>query len=191
MLEGVNIGVALTGSFCTIQKTLKEIENIKNMGANITPIVSEHVRTMDTRFGKASDIVERLEDIAGKKVITSIIEAERIGPQKLFEIMLIAPCTGNTMSKLANSIIDTTVTMAAKAHLRNQNPLVLSIATNDGLGNSACNIGKVLNLKNVYLVPFGQDDCVKKPNSLVAKTELIAQTLEEALKGRQIQPVIV
>ena len=191
MIKDVNIGIALTGSFCTIKDTITQIENIKNEGANITIIVSEHVMSMDTRFGKASDIIKKLEDISEKKVIASITEAERIGPKKLFEIMLIAPCTGNTMAKLANSIIDTTVTMSAKAHLRNIRPLVLSIATNDGLGNSAMNIAKLINIKNIYFVPFGQDDHIKKPNSLVAKSNLSITTLKEALNGNQIQPILV
>ena len=191
MLKGKKIGIALTGSFCTINEILKEIENIKNMGALITPIVSEHVKTMDTRFGKSKDTIKKLEDISKNNVISSIQEAEQIGPKKMFDIMLIAPCTGNTMAKLANSIIDTTVTMAAKAHLRNQRPLVLSMATNDGLGNSAINIGKLLNLKNIYIVPFGQDSYDKKPNSLVSKSNLIVKTLEDALENKQIQPILL
>lgn len=191
MLDGVNIGVALTGSFCTIKDSIRQIEKIKSLGGGVTAIVSEHVRTMDTRFGKASDIIKQLEDITKKDVISSISDAERIGPNKLFDIMLIAPCTGNTLGKLANSIIDTAVTMAAKSHLRNQRPLVLSIATNDGLGNSAYNIGRIINQKNIYLVPFGQDDHKNKPNSLIAKVDMIIPTLEEALKGKQIQPVLM
>lgn len=191
MLDGIKIGVALTGSFCTISNSIREIEKIKSKGAIVTAIVSEHVRSMDTRFGKASDILKQLEDITNKKVISSIPDAERIGPNKLFDIMLIAPCTGNTLAKIANSIVDTTVTMAAKSHIRNQRPLVLSIATNDGLGNSACNIGKVINQKNIYLVPFGQDDHKNKPNSLIAKVDMIVPTIEEALSGKQIQPVLI
>ena len=191
MLEGKNIGIALTGSFCTINDSINEIDKIKNDGAKVTAIVSEHVRTMDTRFGKASDIIEKLRSITKREVISSINQAERVGPDKLFDIMLIAPCTGNTLAKIANSIIDTTVTMAAKSHLRNQRPLVLSIATNDGLGNSAYNIGKIINQKNIYLVPFGQDDHKNKPNSLVAKTNMIIPTLEKALEGKQIQPVLM
>ena len=190
MLKDIKIGIALTGSFCTINEIIGEIENIKDMGAVITPIVSEHVKTMDTRFGKANDTIKKLEEISENHVISSIQEAEQIGPKKMFDIMLIAPCTGNTMAKLANSVIDTTVTMAAKAHLRNQRPLVLSMATNDGLGNSAVNIGKLISLKNIYLVPFGQDNYEKKPNSLVAKSNLIVNTLEEALNGNQIQPIL-
>lgn len=190
MLKDIKIGIALTGSFCTINEIIGEIENIKDMGAMITPIVSEHVKTMDTRFGKANDTIKKLEEISENHVISSIQEAEQIGPKKMFDIMLIAPCTGNTMAKLANSVIDTTVTMAAKAHLRNQRPLVLSMATNDGLGNSAVNIGKLISLKNIYLVPFGQDNYEKKPNSLVAKSNLIVNTLEEALNGNQIQPIL-
>lgn len=191
MLDGIKIGVALTGSFCTIGNSIREIEKIKSKGAIVTAIVSEHVRSMDTRFGKASDILKQLEDITNKKVISSIPDAERIGPNKLFDIMLIAPCTGNTLAKIANSIVDTTVTMAAKSHRRNLKPLVLSIATNDGLGNSACNIGKVINQKNIYLVPFGQDDHKNKPNSLIAKVDMIIPTIEEALEGKQIQPVLI
>lgn len=190
-LKGLKIGFALTGSFCTIEEALIQMEKIKNEGAEIFPIVSEIVFKTDTRFGKASDNIDRIEKITGKKVVANIVDAEPIGPKVNLDILVVLPCTGNTTAKIANAVTDTSVTMAVKAHLRNLKPVVLSIATNDGLSNNAKNIGKVLNMKNVYVVPFGQDDPQKKPNSLIAKTNLIIPTIEHALSGKQIEPVLV
>ncbi|MCX8129993.1 MAG: dipicolinate synthase subunit B [Clostridia bacterium] len=191
LLNGLKVGFALTGSFCTIAKVIPEIKRIVNEGAEVYPIISESVDRFDTRFGKAEDWKIELRSITGKEIITTIVDAEPIGPKSYLDILVVAPCTGNTASKLANAITDTTVTMACKAHLRNQKPLVLAISTNDGLGCNAKNIGSVLNMKNVYFVPFGQDDPLKKCNSLMAKTEMILPTVIEALKGRQIQPLLV
>ena len=189
-LKGINVGFAMTGSYCTFSSVIPQIENLVAEEAVVYPIMSENASKTDTRFGKAEDFKYRIEEITGKPVISTIFAAEPIGPKNILDIMVIAPCTGNTISKLANGITDTAVTMAAKANLRNENPLVIAVSTNDGLGASAKNIGLLLNFKNVYFVPFTQDDPEKKHNSLVAKMELIIPTLELALERTQIQPVL-
>jgi len=189
-VKGKNIGFAVTGSFCTIPNVLKEMERLAFLGANITPIISESVAITDTRFGRAEDIKLKIEMITGKSCIETIVQAEPMGPKKYLDLLVIAPCTGNTLGKIANGITDTPVTMAAKANLRNQIPVVIAVSTNDGLAANAKNIGALLNTKNVYFVPFGQDDPEKKPSSLVAKFELIVPTIELAFDGRQIQPVL-
>lgn len=190
-LKGVKVGFALTGSFCTIEKIIPVIEEIVNEGAEVYPIISEAVEKFDTRFGNSRDWKEKLKSITGKEIISTIIEAEPIGPKAFLDILVVAPCTGNTISKIANAITDTSVTMACKAHLRNQRPLIISLSTNDGLGNNAKNIGSVLNMKNIYFVPFGQDDPIKKCNSLVSKTDMIIPTILEALQGKQLQPLLI
>ncbi len=189
-LKGVKIGWALTGSFCNFEFVFPHIESIVKEGADIYPIVSYSVDSFDTRFGKAEEWKNKLKEITGKDIISTIVDAEPVGPQLKMDIMIVAPCTGNTIAKLANAITDTPVTMACKAHLRNQRPLVLAIATNDALGANAKNIGLLLNTKNVYFVPFGQDDPINKPNSMIAHFDKIKLTLEEALKGKQIQPIL-
>lgn len=189
-LKGINVGFAMTGSYCTFSSVIPQIENLVAEGAVVYPIMSENASKTDTRFGKAEDFKNRIEEITGKQIISTIFAAEPIGPKNILDIMVIAPCTGNTISKLANGITDTAVTMAAKANLRNENPLVIAVSTNDGLGASAKNIGLLLNFKNVYFVPFTQDDPEKKHNSLVAKMELIIPTLELALEKTQIQPIL-
>jgi len=189
-LNNIKIGFALTGSFCTFNKVFQEIEKLVSEGAEVYPIVSESVNKYDTRFGRVDEWKQRLEEITGKKAISSITEAEPIGPKSLLDILIVAPCTGNTLAKIANGITDTTVTMAVKAHLRNQKPVVIAISTNDGLGANARNLGTLLNRKNIYFVPFGQDDPIKKCNSLVAKFDLIIPTVKEALEGKQIQPIL-
>ena len=189
-LAGKKIGFAVTGSHCTLQKVLPEAQKILDQGADVIPIMSESVQFTDTRFGLARKWYEELERITGKKPITSIVEAEPIGPEGNIDALIIAPCTGNTLSKLALGITDGTVLMAAKAHLRNQRPLIIAISTNDGLGNNAKNISILLNTKNIYFVPFGQDDPFKKPNSLIAQFAKITDTLLAALEGKQIQPII-
>ena len=189
-LKGVKIGFALTGSFCTFSKVLPQIENLVNDGADVLPIMSENASSIDTRFGRAEDFIKKVKDITGKEIITTILGAEPIGPKNILDIMVVAPCTGNTISKLANGVTDSSVTMAAKANLRNENPLVIAVSTNDGLGTSAKNIGTLLNCKNVYFVPFTQDDPDKKHNSLVARMELIKPTVEMALENKQIQPIL-
>ena len=183
------IGFCLTGSFCTISKTLEQME-ILSKNYELIPIVSETIQTYNTRFGKAKEIIEKLEDISHRKIISNIVEADPIGPKNLTDIMIIAPCTGNTMAKLALGIVDNTVTMAAKSHLRNSRPLIIAPSTNDALGAAAKNIGKLLNLKNYYFVPFSQDDHKLKPKSMVAHFDLIPETIEKALERQQIQPII-
>ena len=189
-LKGVKIGWALTGSFCNFEFVFPHIEALAKEGADIYPIVSSSVASFDTRFGKAEEWKNKLKEITGKDIISTIVDAEPVGSQLKMDIMIVAPCTGNTIAKLANAITDTPVTMACKAHLRNQRPLVLAIATNDALGGNAKNIGLLLNTKNVYFVPFGQDAPIGKPNSMIANFDKIKATLEEALKGKQIQPIL-
>ncbi|MBO5369535.1 MAG: dipicolinate synthase subunit B [Clostridia bacterium] len=189
-LRQKRVGFALTGSFCTLSKIMVEVEALKNTGADIYPIMSEMVWSTDTRFGTANEFREKLEKICGRDIIHDIRGAEPIGPKKLLDALVIAPCTGNTISKIANATTDTCVAMAAKANLRNRCPLVLGVSTNDGLGASAKNIGILLNCANVYFVPFTQDDPIKKPDSLVADMSLIVPTLQAAMEGRQYQPVI-
>lgn len=189
-MKSVKVGVALCGSFCTIAQVVPVIERMASEGAQITPIMSQIVYTADTRFGKASELRESIESITGASVIHTIEQAEPIGPKKLLDVLVIAPCTGNTLAKLAAGMTDTPVVMAAKAHLRNGRPLVIAMATNDGLAASAKNIGHLLNTKGIYFVPFGQDDSAGKPNSLIAHFEKIPETIEAALAGQQIQPVL-
>ncbi|AUS96210.1 dipicolinate synthase subunit B [Clostridium thermosuccinogenes] len=190
LLEGVKVGFALTGSFCTFAKVFAEIEKLVGEGADVYPIISESVDKTDTRYGSAIEWKNRLRVITGKDIISTIAAAEPIGPKGHLDILVVAPCTGNTLAKLANAINDTPVTMAVKAHLRNQKPVVLAVSTNDALGNNAKNLGVLLNAKNIYFVPFEQDDPEKKVNSLVAKMDLLIPTIQEALKGKQIQPIL-
>jgi len=191
ILGDLKIGIAITGSFCTIDKVLIQIQKLVDSKADVSPIISEVVNQTDTRFGTAQSLKEKLKGITGKVPICSIVAAEPIGPQRLFDIIVVAPCTGNSIAKMASGITDTAVTMACKAHLRNQRPVVISVATNDGLGQNAKNIGMLLNTKNVFIVPFGQDDPKQKPKSLVSNTEMIIPTIMEAINGRQFQPVLI
>lgn len=190
-LNGVKIGLAITGSFCTFNKVYKEIENIVSTGAKVTPIFSFSAASLDTRFGNAKEWVDKFEKLTGNKSIMTIQEAEPVGPKNMFDILVIAPCTGNTIAKLANALTDTPVLMAAKSHVRNQRPVVIAISTNDGLGMNAKNLGILLNSKHYFFVPYGQDNPVEKKNSLVAKLEFAIPTIEQALEGKQIQPMIV
>ncbi|MEY8354547.1 dipicolinate synthase subunit B [Lachnospiraceae bacterium 54-53] len=190
-LEGMKIGLAITGSFCTFDKIEKEVKTLTDRGGQVYPIFSSNVQTTDSRFGDTGEYIDRISAMTGNKPVLSLEEAEPIGPKGYLDILLIAPCTGNTLAKLANGITDSPVLMAAKAHLRNSKPLVISISTNDALGINFKNVGELFNVKNIYFVPFGQDDPVKKPNSMIAHTNLIADTLEYALEGKQIQPVIL
>lgn len=189
-LEGVKIGYAFTGSFCTLAKSFDIMQQFIDEGAIVTPIMSENVYGTDTRFGKAADFIARAEEMCRTPVMHLVTETEVIGPKNMLDIMVVAPCTGNTIGKLANGINDTAVTMAVKATIRNAKPIVVAVSTNDGLSGSAKNIGMLLNYKNFFFVPFEQDDSVKKPNSLVAKFNLILPTVKLALKGVQIQPVL-
>ena len=190
-LKGVRVGFALTGSHCTFEEIFPEIEKFVQKGAEVYPIISEAVQTTDTRFGKASEWLEKLKKITGKDPICTIPGAEPVGPQKLLDILVIAPCTGNTLAKLSNAITDGPVLMATKAHLRNLRPVVVAISTNDGLGINARNLGSLINTKNIFMVPFGQDSPNGKPNSLKADTKQILPTVEAALLGKQLQPVII
>lgn len=189
--DGLRIGFAMTGSFCTFSKVMKEIEHLRQKGAGLVPIMSEMVWNTDTRFGKAEEFIEKFKNLSQKDIIHTIKDAEPIGPKNLLDALIVAPCTGNTISKIANGITDSCVAMAAKATLRNNAPVIIAVSTNDGLGSSAKNIGTLLNKANVYFVPFGQDDPKGKPTSLVADMTKIADTLEEALERRQIQPLII
>ena len=183
------IGYALCGSFCTFSKAIREMKKLKNLGYDVLPIMSKNASSTDTRFGKAKDFIEEIEDVANNKVVKSITTAEPIGPKKMCDLLLVSPCTGNTLGKISLGITDTPVTMAVKSHLRVLRPVLLCIATNDGLGASAQNIGRLLNTKNIFFVPFSQDDPKSKPNSLVSHFELIPQCVEYALKKEQLQPV--
>lgn len=190
-LQGVKIGLALTGSHCCLDEVMPQISNLVNEGAEVCPVMSDAVFATDTRFGSAKKWQKEIIEITNQDIISTIVDAEPIGPQKLYDTIIVAPCTGNTLAKLANSITDSPVLMAVKAHLRNQRPVVLAVSTNDGLSMNAKNIGMLLNMKNIFLVPFGQDNPAEKPNSLVAKWDLIIDTIEKALNGKQYQPLLV
>jgi len=190
-LKGIKIGFALCGSYCTYDKVIPAIQTLIDEGAEIFPIMSNNASGTDTRFGKAEEHKEKIEKMTGKKIITSIVEAEPLGPNNLIDILVIAPCTGNTLAKLANAITDTPVLMAAKALLRNEKPVVLAVATNDGLGLNMKNIGILMNSKNIFFVPMGQDNSEKKPNSIMSDMNLILNTVEQALQKKQVQPVII
>lgn len=179
----------MTASFCTLARSVEQLKKMADLGYEVIPIMSFNASAMDTRFGTAEAFITEVENITGKKVIKTIDSAEPIGPKKMCDVLVVAPCTGNTMSKIANAVTDTPVTMAVKSHLRIMRPVVLGVATNDGLGASAVNLGKLLNTKNIYFVPMSQDDIVKKPNSLVCDFTLIPQCVELALEHRQLQPV--
>ena len=190
MTQPIRVGFALTGSFCTHARVLSVMETMRDEGFALTPILSFNAGAMDTRFGTADELRKRLLEICGKPPIDTIEAAEPVGPKALFDLLAVAPCTGNTIAKLANGITDTPVLMAAKAHLRNNKPLLISISTNDALGMNMKNIGLLLNAKHIYFIPFGQDNPEKKPNSMIAHTDLLIPSIEAALDGRQYQPII-
>ncbi len=190
-LKGLSIGIGITGSYCTFDKITPELRKMVNSGARVYPIITPSVDSIDTRFGKANHWKEEIASIAGQQLIKDIVGAEPVGPESVLDVMVIAPCTGNTLAKLANGITDTAVLMAAKAQLRNLKNVVLGISTNDGLGLNARNIGTLINTKNIFLVPFGQDNPLKKANSLVARMDLLIPTIEKAVEGKQIQPVLI
>ncbi len=189
-LEGIKIGMAMCGSFCTFSKAFEQMIKLKAAGAELTPIMSYHAATLDTRFGTAEENIMTAENICGRGVINTIPLAEPVGPKKMFDLLIVCPCTGNTMAKLAAGITDTPVTMAVKSHLRNGRPVLIAAATNDALSASAKNIGTLLNIKNIYFVPFKQDDFVKKPRSAVADFSVIPEAAKAALNGRQLQPIL-
>ena len=189
-MKPLTIGFALTGSFCTFERALGQMEALVKRGYDVLPVVSFNAASLDTRFMTAQHLRERIREITGKEPIDSLVCAEPIGPKKLCDVYVIAPATGNSLSKLANGQFDTPALLGAKSHLRNDRPLVLAVSTNDGLGAAAQNIGRLLSWRNVYFVPFGQDDPVKKPRSLVADFEQIPRTITAALEGVQIQPLL-
>lgn len=189
-LEGIKIGMAMCGSFCTFSKAFEQMIKLKAAGAELTPIMSYHAATLDTRFGTAEENIMTAENICGRGVINTIPLAEPVGPKKMFDLLIVCPCTGNTIAKLAAGITDTPVTMAVKSHLRNGRPVLIAAATNDALSASAKNIGTLLNIKNIYFVPFKQDDFVKKPRSAVADFSVIPEAAKAALNGRQLQPIL-
>lgn len=190
-LKGKNIGYCFTGSFCTFRVSINAMKKLVEEGANVFPIMSFNGYNLDTKFGKAEDFRKEIEEITGNKIISSIQEAEPIGPKKMFDILIIAPCSGNTIAKLAHDIIDTPVAMATKSHLRNERPVVIAVSTNNALSGAAENIGKLLNRKHYYFVPFKQDNPITKPRSVVADFSYIKKTLEYALDSEQIQPIIL
>ncbi|MFC4775339.1 dipicolinate synthase subunit B [Paenibacillus sp. GCM10023252] len=189
--SGRTVGYALSGSHCTLAEVMPLIQRFVDAGASVVPIVTQTIMTTDTRFGKSEDWQTQLKAITGNDIISTIVEAEPLGPSKLLDVLVIAPCTGNTTSRLANAMTDSAVLMAAKAQMRNGRPVVLAISTNDGLGLNAANIAKLLVAKHIYFVPFGQDNPVQKPNSLVAKMDLVMETCESALQGKQLQPLLI
>lgn len=190
-LTGVKIGFCVTGSFCTFHNILPQLQRLVDEGAQVYPIFSHAVANTDTRFTTAAEFRKDVEHISGKKVIDTIVDAEPIGPQQLLDVVVIAPCTGNTLAKLANGITDTPVLMAAKAHLRNQKPVVIAISTNDGLGNNGRNLAGLINTKNIYVVPYYQDGPNIKVNSLMADMEQILDTIVLALERKQIHPILL
>ena len=190
-LEGKRIGFVMTGSFCTFRKTIDELKKIVNLGAKVVPIMSENSYTMDTKFGKAEDFIKEIEEITKSKILHTIQEVEPIGPKDMLDILVVVPATGNTMAKLANDIIDGPATMAVKSHLRRERPVVIAISTNNGLSGAGENIGKLFNRKHYYFVPFRQDNPITKPRSIVFDPSYLIKTIEEALGGEQIQPMIL
>lgn len=189
--KGTRIGFCLTGSFCTFAQAFEQAQKLCSAGAELTPIMSFNAYKINTRFGSAADNIKKIEDICGRKVISSIEDAEPIGPKKLFDLIIAAPCTGNTMAKLAAGITDTPVTMAVKAQLRNGRPVLIAPATNDALGASGKNISILFNTKGYYFVPYNQDSPHEKPQSMIADFSLLEQAAALALEGIQIQPLLM
>ena len=189
-MKKTSIGFAMTGSFCTFERVLKQMEALVRRGYEVLPVLSFNAGALDTRFMTAEHLRARIVEITGNEPIDTLAGAEPIGPKKMTDVFLIAPATGNSLAKLASGIFDTPALLGAKSHLRNDRPLVLAVSTNDGLGAAAQNIGRLLNVRNIYFVPFGQDDPVKKPRSLVADFSQIPRTIAAALSGVQMQPML-
>lgn len=181
----MNIGYCLTGSFCTFRKSIDALKELVEAGYNVTPIMSENAFSTDTRFGDAKEFQDELVEITGNSIIHTIKQAEPIGPKKMFDVLAIVPCTGNTLAKLANGITDTSATMAVKSHIRNARPVVIGVSTNDALGAAAKNIGMLMNYKNYYFVPLGMDDCINKPKSMVCDFTKVLSTIELAAEGKE------
>ena len=191
-MNNQTVGFAMCGSFCTFKKVIPQIKALKDLGYKVIPIMSPISYTTDTRFGRAVDFINEIEEICNEKIIYTIKEAEPIGPKKLLDAIVVAPCTGNTLGKLANGISDTSVTLAVKAHLRNARPVIIAVSTNDALGTSARNIGALMNSKHIYFVPMKQDDPITKPNSIVADFDLIPKTVGDVLAtNQQPQPMLM
>ena len=188
--KNIKIGYIFTGSFCTFSKSISKMKDLIKLGADIIPIMSFNSYKLNTRFGKAEDFIKDIEIATGNNIIHTIAEAEPIGPKKLTDVMVVCPCTGNTISKLANDIIDTPATMAVKSHLRNNLPVIIAVSTNNALSSNAENIGKLLNRKNYYFVPFKQDNPITKPRSIVADFDMLEKTIESALNNEQISPIL-
>lgn len=187
--QGLRVGAAICGSFCTFEKVFTQLEQLKDMGCTVTPIMSYNAAQTDTRFGAAQQHIERLKKLSGN-IILDLTAAEPIGPKHMFDVLIVAPCTGNTLAKLALGITDTPVCLAVKSHLRNQRPVVIGVSTNDALSGASKNIGALRNYRNLYFVPLGQDDPSAKPFSMVADFTKLPETIAEALDGKQIQPMI-
>ena len=190
-VKNKKIGFVLTGSFCTFSKTIPQMKKLKKLGAELLPIMSFNSYELDTKFGKAEDFIKEIENICEKNIIHTIQGAEPIGPSHLTDIMIVAPASGNTMSKLACDIIDTPATMAVKSHLRNNLPVVIAPSTNNGLGSNMASIAALINRRNYYFVPFKQDNPLTKPRSIVFDPEFILKTIEHALDGEQIEPILL
>lgn len=190
-MKNINVGFALTGSFCTFSKALEQMRAMKKEGYNILPVMSYNAYNLDTRFGSAESFIREIEELCGRKIIATLTEAEPVGPKKMTDVMVVLPCTGNTLAKLANGIYDTPVTLAVKSHLRNQRPVVIGVSSNDSLSSAAKNIGALLNNKHYYFIPMKQDDSEKKPFSVVCDFSLLKDTVEAALYGKQLQPILI
>lgn len=190
-LKGKHIGFGLTGSHCTYDEVVPQFQRLIDEGATVTPFVTYTVKNTVTKFGDGRDWVKKVEEITGNEAVDSIVKAEPFGPVTPLDCMVIAPLTGNSLSKFANALTDSPVLMGAKSTLRNQNPVVLGISTNDGLGLNGVNIMKLMATKNIYFIPYGQDNPHEKPNSLVADMDLLVETIESALEGKQRQPVLI
>ncbi len=188
--DRLKVGFAMTASFCTFSKVIPQMEKLMSSGIDVIPIMSEKSTSTDTRFGTAEDFIKRIKTITGRDVLTKETEVEPLGPKRIVDALIIAPCSGATLARLASGLHENTVTLAAKSVLRNNSPVILAVSTNDGLSMSAKNIGTLLNSKNIFFVPFGQDDPEKKPRSLVADMDKILPTLSSAMAGRQIQPML-
>lgn len=190
-MEQIRVGFAMSGSYCTFHQAMACLEKVAGLYGDVTPIISERSAATDTRFGNAHDFMREMERICDKRVIDTIAKAEPIGPKKLLDVLVICPCTGNTLAKLAHGMTDSSVTMAAKAHLRNGGPVVVAVSTNDGLSGSVANVAALLGRKDIYFVPFRQDDPAQKPTSLLADFDLVPATIDAALRGEQLQPVLL
>lgn len=190
-LENKRIGFVFTGSFCTFRKTIDELKKIVKLNAKVIPIMSVNSYSMDTKFGKAEDFINEIEDITQTKILHTIQDVEPLGPKDMLDILIVAPATGNTIAKLANDIIDGPATMAVKSHLRRERPVVIAVSTNNGLSSAGENIGKLLNRKHYYFVPFKQDNPITKPRSIVFDPSYLIKTIEYALDGEQVQPILL